>query len=45
MLEQTAEVGIDEGIIAERELVSEYRRASSDSQQGLEAFQRRHKCQ
>jgi enoyl-CoA hydratase/carnithine racemase len=45
MLDHTAELGIDEGIVIERELSSEYRRSSTDSERGLEAFHRRHGCQ
>jgi enoyl-CoA hydratase len=41
MLNQTAGLGIDDGIRVERELLTEYRRSSRDSLEGLEGFQRR----
>ena len=41
MLTSTAELGLDDGIVVERDLVAEYRHTSPDGLEGLEAFRRK----
>jgi enoyl-CoA hydratase/carnithine racemase len=41
MLAETSDLRLDEAILIERRLVSEYRRASRDGLKGLEAFRKK----